>query len=182
MQNLREQQGTLVPVEDRGVEAGDQLIADVHVKVEGNVVGHQHDATIISRKGQIGGIEIEDLEKQLEGLKPGEKRSISTHVPDDNPNDVIKGKDVEIEISLKDLKKLELAEINQDFLESLGFENEKELRDALREQMEERIKYDVQQAMREQVHKHLLENINIELPTRLSVVRRSASCSAVPWT
>jgi trigger factor len=34
--------------------------------------------------------------------------------------------------------------------------------------MEERIKFDVQQAMREQVYKHLLDNINIEVPTRLS--------------
>ena len=37
MTNLRSQQGTLVPVEDRGVEAGDYLLADVHVKVDGNV-------------------------------------------------------------------------------------------------------------------------------------------------
>ncbi len=169
MQNLREQQGTLVPVEDRGVEVGDQLIADVHVKIDGKIIGHQHDATIIARKGQIGGIDIEDLDEQLAGLKPGEKRDIKTHVSDENPNEVIKGKDVEIEVALKDLKKLELAEINQEFLESLGFENESELRDALREQMEERIKYDVQQAMREQVHKYLLDNINIELPTKLSV-------------
>ncbi|HEX8521238.1 MAG TPA: trigger factor [Tepidisphaeraceae bacterium] len=168
MQNLREQQGTLVPVEDRGVEAGDQLVADIHVKVEGNVVGQQQDATIVARPGQIGGIEIEDLDKQLAGMKPGETRTIKTHVPDDNPTEVIKGKDVEIEVALKDLKKLELAEIDQEFLESLGFENEKELREALREQMEERIKFDVQQAMREQVYKHLLDSVNIELPTRLS--------------
>jgi trigger factor len=34
--------------------------------------------------------------------------------------------------------------------------------------MDERISYDIQQSMREQVNKHLLENVNIELPTRLS--------------
>jgi len=31
MQNLREQQGALLPVEDRGVQAKDYLLADVHV-------------------------------------------------------------------------------------------------------------------------------------------------------
>jgi trigger factor len=168
MQNLREQQGTLVPVEDRGVQSGDQLLADVHVKVDGNIVGHQHDATIMARSGQIGGIQIDDLDKQLEGLKPSEKRDIKAHVPDDNANEVIKGKDVELEINLKDLKKLELAEIDQEFLESLGFANEKELRDALREQMEERIRYDIQQSMREQVYEYLLEKVSIDLPSRLS--------------
>src|SRR6266480_3186382 len=42
MTNLREQQGTLVPIENRGVEDKDYLVADVHVKLDGNVVGHQH--------------------------------------------------------------------------------------------------------------------------------------------
>src|SRR3954454_21299162 len=36
MQNLREQQGPLLPVEGRGVEAGDYLLADVHLKMNGN--------------------------------------------------------------------------------------------------------------------------------------------------
>ena len=76
---------------------------------------------------------------------------------------------MEIEVALKDIKNLELAEINQAFLDDLGFENEEELRDALREQMVERIDYDVQQAMREQVTKHLLDNDRtIDLPAKLS--------------
>ena len=89
-------------------------------------------------------------------------------VPETHPNEQIRGKDVEIEVALKDIKRLELAEINQAFLDDLGFQNEEELRDALREQMEERINYDVQQSMREQVNKYLLDNTQIDLPTKLS--------------
>ena len=72
MQNLREQQGVLVPVEDRGVEDKDYLVADVHIKLGDEVVGHQHDAQIVSRPGRIGGIEVQDLDTQLRGLKGGE--------------------------------------------------------------------------------------------------------------
>jgi trigger factor len=168
MQNLREQQGSLMPVEDRGVQAKDYLLADVHVKADGNVLGHQHDAQIVARPGRIGGIQVDDLDKQLEGLKPGETRTIKAHAPDTHPNDQLKGKDVEIEVALKDLKHLELAEINQAFLDDLGFKDEAELRDALKEQMVERIGYDVQQALREQVSKHLLETIHFDLPAKLS--------------
>ncbi|MEA2735602.1 MAG: trigger factor, partial [Humisphaera sp.] len=64
MKNLREQQGTLVPIEGRGVEAQDYLIADVHVKLDGTVVGHQHDAQIVARPGRIAGIEVDDLDEQ----------------------------------------------------------------------------------------------------------------------
>jgi trigger factor len=168
MQNLREQQGALMPVEDRGVEVKDYLIADVHVKMDGNVVAHQHDAQVIARPGRIGGIQIDDLDKQLEGLKTGETRTIKAKAPDTHPNEQLRGKDVEIEVSLKDLKTLQLAEINQAFLEDLGFANEQELRDALREQMVERIDYDVAEAMRNQVRQHLLTQVHFDLPAKLS--------------
>jgi len=168
MQNLREQQGALMPVEDRGVQEKDYLLADVHVKEGGNVVAHQHDAQIVARPGRIGGIQIDDLDKQLEGQKPGETRTIKAHAPETHTNEALRGKDVEIEVALKDLKHLELAELNEAFLSDLGFKDEAELREALREQMVERITYDVQQALREQVSKHLTDSIHFELPAKLS--------------
>jgi trigger factor len=73
-----------------------------------------------------------------------------------------------MEISVKDIKHLELAQITPEFLEDLGFVNEQEIRDALREQMVERISYDVAQAQRDQISKYLLENTTLDLPTRLS--------------
>ena len=132
------------------------------------VITHQHDAQIIARPGRVGGIDIVDLDTQLTGLKAGEERTITVKVPDTHPEEKIRGKDVQIEFKLKDLKKLEPAVIDEDFLRDLGFENEQELLDALREQMVERLTYDVQQSMREQVNQYLLDNVKIELPSRMS--------------
>lgn len=168
MQNLREQQGALVPVEDRAVQDGDYLLSDVHVKVDGNVIAHEHDTQLVSRAGRLVGIQVDDLPQQLSGMKPDETRTVTVHAPDTHPSEAMRGKDVEIEITLKDIKHLELAEVNQAFLEDLGFENEQELRGALREQMEMKIHDDVQQAMRDQVAKYLLDNTQFELPERLS--------------
>ena len=169
MQNLREQQGSLTPVEDRGVEEKDYVIGDVHAKIDGNVVSHQHDSQIVVRPGRIAGLQIDDLPQQLAGAKPGEKRTIKVTVPDNYPTENIRGKEVEIEIEVKDIKRLQPVEIDKDFLDSLGFQNEDELRQALREQMEERIDFDVKAAMRRQVSDHLLGQVNIELPTKLSL-------------
>ncbi len=168
LQNLKEQQGTLVPVEDRGVENKDYVVADVHIKLDGAEVSHQHDAQLISRPGRIANIDVVDLDKQLQGQKPGETRSLTVHVADTHPDEKLRGKDVQIEISLKDIKKLEEADISEEFLTDLGFGNQNELLDALREQMVERITFDVQQAMREQVNKFLIDNTTIDLPTKLS--------------
>src|SRR5258706_496482 len=74
MQNLREQQGTLTPVEDRGVEERDQVIGDLHVKLDDKVISHQHDATINVRPGRIAGLQVDDIAEQLRGAKPGETK------------------------------------------------------------------------------------------------------------
>jgi trigger factor len=168
MQNLREQQGTVIPVEDRGVEEKDQVVADIHAKVEGNEVARQLDAQFVVRPGRIAGLDIPDMVAQLAGAKPGETRTIAIKVPDTYPTENLRGKDVAIEIAVKDIKRLEAAEINHEFLADLGFSNEQELRDALREQMDERIAFDIKQAMRRQVIDHLLQSISIDLPTKLS--------------
>jgi trigger factor len=158
----------LVPVEDRGVQTKDFLTADVHGKVDGNIVAHQHDAQLVARGGRLLGIQVDDLDTKLEGLKPGEKRSFTVHADEKHGSEAMRNKDVEIEIALKDLKKLEPITIDQDFLDSLGFSNEQELRDALREQLVERINYDVQNAQHEQIRKHLLDNVQMELPAKMS--------------
>lgn len=168
MSNLREQQGTLVPIEDRGVEPQDYLTADVHVKVDGNVIAHAHDSQIVARPGRVAGVQVDDLDKQLAGMKIGEKRTIKITGPDNHANEAMRGKEAEVEFELKDIKRLELAEVTPEFLAELGFENDADLRDALRVQMEEKIRYDVQQAMREQVNKYLLDNVQLDLPSKLS--------------
>ena len=168
MNNLREQQGTLIPVEDRGVEAKDYITADVHLKMNGNVVAHQHDAQLVARPARIGGIDVPDFETHMLGAKPGETRSFNGTAPANHPTEGIRGQNIQMEVAVKDIKKLELAEITPEFLEDLGFVSEQEIRDALREQMVERITYDIAQAQREQVSKHLLDNTNLELPSKLS--------------
>ena len=166
--NLREQQGTLVPVEEGGVQAKDFITADVQIKVDGNVVGHQHDAQLVARAARIGGIEVADFGEQMAGAKTGDTRTITAKGPEQHANEAVRGKDVQLEVAVKDVKRLELAEITPEFLSDLGFETEAEVREALREQMVERINYDVAQAQREQVQKYLLENTTLELPTKLS--------------
>jgi trigger factor len=168
MLNLRQQQGILVPVEDRGVEAGDYLTADIHLKVDGNVVSHQHDAQVIAKPGRFAGIQIDDLDVKLQGQKPGEKREFIVTGPDNHAVEQIRGKEVVVEVNLKDIKKLELAELDQAFLDGLGFADEAELRDALHEQMLERVDYDVKQSMRDQINNYLLQNVYIDLPSKLS--------------
>jgi trigger factor len=168
MNNLREQQGTLVPVEDRGVQAKDYMTADVTVKHGEETLAEQKDAQLVARSGRIHGILIEDLADKLDGLKIDESRSFTVKVPDDHPTEKLRGQDVEVTVELKDLKELELAEIDEQFLEEMEFENEGELREALREQMVLRVENDVKRTMRQQMTQYLIDNTKVDLPAKLS--------------
>lgn len=168
LQNLREQQGSLAPVEDRGVEEKDYLIADVEVKSGDESIAHQHDAQLIARPGRIAGIEIQDFAQRVKGMSAGEERTLDVQVPENHPSEKIAGKQVQIVLKLKDIKALQPVEIDPPFLESLGFADEAELLEALREQMVERVDADVQNAMRRQVQEHLVSKTEINLPARLS--------------
>lgn len=169
MTNLRHQNGgALVPVEDRGIEAGDYVVADIHLNHEGKPVAHQHDVQFVVRNGHLLGIFVDGLAEKLAGAKPGEKREITVHVPADHRAEIVRDKDAQLEIAVKDIKRLDLPEVNKEFLDSLGFNDVAELQEALRERLAERIAYDVQQSMRDQVSEHLLQNVQVELPVKLS--------------
>jgi len=166
--NLREQQGVLIPIEDRGVQSGDHLFGDIHLKLGDKIIWHRHDLEIVAQPGAIFGIQIDNSDEKLQGLRPGEKREFTVQAPADHFDENVRGKDVVVEVALKELKRLELAEMNPEFLENLGFRTEEELRNALKEQMVERVRYDVQESMRAQVHNYLLSNVWLNLPAKLS--------------
>lgn len=166
-QNLREQQGTLLPVEDRGVQAGDIVVADVHLKLGDETVLHQHDQQFKLPVKNVLGLTL-DNDALLDGAKVDETRTATVTAPESHPTEKIRNQQVQVEIKIKDARQIELAEINAEFLEQLGFQNEEELNAALREEMEARVKNDIQNAMRDQVAKSLLEATQFELPAKLS--------------
>jgi trigger factor len=168
MKNLREQQGSLVPVEDRGVEENDYVTGDIVAKVDGAEVARQNDAQLVIRAARVAGVQVADLPEKMKGAKAGDTKTFTAKAGEDHPHEPMRNKDVEFSVTVKELKKLEPVVIDQEFLDSLGFQNEQELRDALREQLVERIDYDVQQAQREQVNKYLLDNVQFDLPAKLS--------------
>jgi trigger factor len=167
-QNLREQQGTLLPVEDRGIQEGDVIAADIHVKLGDEEVLHQHDVQLKVKAGTVMAIQVDDLPAKLAGAKVDEVKSFSVNAGENHPTEKIRGQEVAVEFKIKDIRQLELAEIDGQFLEQLGFETEQQLDDALREEMEARVKNDVQNNMRDQVATALLDGVNIDLPAKLS--------------
>lgn len=169
LKNLREQQGTLLPVEDRGIQENDAVEADIQLKNGDEVIVHQPAFQLYARNpANLFGLKIDDLVAPISGAKAGETRTLTVTAPDTFQKEDLRGKELTLELKINDIRQLELAEIDAAFLEQLGFENEEGLNNALREEMENRVKNDVQNAMRDQVAKALLEATTFDLPQKLS--------------
>jgi len=76
----------------------------------------------------------------------------------------LRGKKVDIKITIKDIKWLRPAELNQDLITKCGVANEEELRKAIREKLQGRLEGQAKQEMAEQIYKYLLDGISFELP------------------
>ena len=151
---------------DGAVEADDQIVADAILKVEGVEEDEKHDnIEIFAReKGFVAGVAVEGLDKLLAGANPGDTKKTSTDVPKTYFNEQYRGKKVDVEITVKDVKQLEPAPIDEAFLGRMGLEDEDSLREMLGDSMRQQAENNSRTAMAQQIHDYLLENIKLELP------------------
>ena len=91
------------------------------------------------RPGRRKGIEwpFKGFARELIGKQAEDQFSIPHTYPDDERHGSFAGKDVRFDINIQSVKELELPEIDQEFLSTIGgFENEAALRQAVREKLE----------------------------------------------
>lgn len=158
------------------VELEDQIIADVVLKAEGAEEKEKLDNVEIHVRpnGFVGAIPVEKLDELLVGAKADQTKKITVEVPKTYFREEYRGKKVDIEIALKDIKWLKSAELNEDFLRRFGVENEGQLREKLRDSLRNRSEQQVRADMAEQIYKYMLDNTNFDLPTDI-VAEHSAT-------
>lgn len=118
-------------------------------------------------KGMIVGLVVDDLSKQLGLPKPGDKVTVKTKGPENHENEKLRGMALTIEYAPVRCDRIIPAPL-ADLVARFGMTDEHALRQALRERQEQRVKIDQQVAMRTQLAKHLLEEVKMDLPQRLT--------------
>jgi trigger factor len=121
-------------------------------------------------KGMILGVMVDDFEKQFGLPKPGESAKVTTTGPQNHETEEIRGKKLVIEFTVSRVDRIVPAS-TEALVERFGLRNEGELTEAVRARIKQRVAVEQQSAMRNQVAKHLLENITIELPPRLTAAQ-----------
>jgi len=166
IEQLRKWSGMWVPREAGVVEPDDQIIADVVLKATDAEEQEKLDNIEIHvrQNGFVGAIPVEKLDKLLVGAKTGDTKETSIEVPKTYFREEYRGKKVDIRITIKDIKWLKPAELDEDFLRKFGVEDKAELHEKTRDTLQSRLETQVRTEMTEQIYKYLLDNTDFDLP------------------
>lgn len=118
-------------------------------------------------KGMVLGIMVEDFEKQVGRPKPGETVTIKAKGPEQHEIEGVRNADLTITFAVERADRIIPAPM-EDILAQYGFQSEDQIRDAMRQRMQQRVMVQQQTVMRQQVAQHLIENTTMDLPERMT--------------
>jgi trigger factor len=156
--------GTWTPKENGKVEPDDQVVADVMLNIEGQEQKVDNTELYARPNGFVADVPVEKLDEIMIGAKGGDVKTTEVEVPKTFFREELRGKKVDIKITIKDIKWLKPAELNQDTISKCGVATEEELRKAIREKLQSRLEGQAKNDMAEQIYKYLLDSISFELP------------------
>ncbi len=166
IEQLRKWSGVWAPREDGRVELDDQIIADAALKAEDVEEEEKLDniEIYVRPNGFVGAIPVEKLDELLVGAKAGDTKQTTVEVPKTYFREEYRGKKVDIRISIKDIKWLKPAPLDEDFLKKCGAEDQSELREKVRDNLQGRLEQQSRTQMSEQIYEYLLDNTDFDLP------------------
>jgi len=165
--------------EDRPVENGDIVIIDY----EGLRDGKPFEPARKTENFQVeigSGRILKDFEQQLVGMQPKSTKEFQVRFPDDYYNKDLAGLDITFKVTLKEIKKEILPEIDDAFAKSLGeYQTPDEVREAIGKDLNQRYEAQSKRQQREDILDMLMEQSDFELPgglveTELSAIVRDA--------
>ncbi len=117
LEELRQMYATTENV-DRAIEIGDYVLVDV--KSETTEVNRTGFATFVRSEDRDTEWPYNGFAKELLGLKAGESKTIKHSFPEDWEVEELKGRDVEIEVTVKTVRGVILPDLDDEFAQKTG--------------------------------------------------------------
>ncbi len=148
---LREDRARLDRVTDRGVEAGDVLIADSQTVLEGQEPEGEPRRQLIQTGNNIPG-----FDEAILGMTPGEERVFDLTYPDDYTEEDKRGKKAAFTVKVHSLSAKKMPALDDDFAQQIGGV---ETVDALRAAIRQRLEGEASQLSDQIAEQRLIEQI-----------------------
>ena len=162
--HMQERNARLVNVEDRPVEKNDTTVIDFEGFVDGVAFeggkAENHELVIGSNTF------IPGFEDQIIGMKIGEEKDINVTFPEEYFSKDLAGKAAVFKVKLHEIKKKELPVVDDEFAKDVSeFDKIKELKDSIKEKLEEENKNKAKYETEEEAIKTVCDNTEIDIPS-----------------
>jgi len=163
LQRIASGQRKFEPVADgRAAKDGDTVVIDFVGKQDGEAFP---GGTLDDFEMELTGTGfLPGFVDQIRGLKGGESKSFTISVPEDHPNEALRGKDLDFDVTVKQVKEPAAVTIDDAFAKENGLEG----LDALKAMVREQLERDYAQLSRGRLKRQLLDKLTdtseFELP------------------
>ncbi|MEW6408996.1 MAG: trigger factor [Nitrospirota bacterium] len=163
MANLRESHAYLEKIaEDHMIENGDFVLIELEGSLEGKPVEVLKARDYLLEIGS--NTFIPGIEEKLISHSAGETIDVKTTFPENHPHAELKGKEVDLNIKLKEIKKKVLPPLDNEFAKDLGSETLDSLKEQLKNELTERIKKQIERGYKEKIIQRLIDSHPFEVP------------------
>jgi len=152
---------------DRAAQNEDRVTISYTGTIDGTEFagGRAENQPIVLGEGRL----LPDFEKQLVGMKAGEKKSFELKFPDDYQGKDVAGKTASFEVAVSEVAAPKLPEIDAEFAKSLGVADGdlNRMRSEVRANLEREVKMRLSSRVKDQIMQALLEATQVEVPKAL---------------
>ncbi len=165
LEALQERMTSLEPLEEEGAvaEEGHTVLVDFEGFIDGEPFeGGKAEGYSL----ELGGATmIPGFEEGIIGAAPGEEREISVTFPEDYGEEEFAGKDAIFKLTVKEIKRKSVPELDDDFAKSLGeYESLQELEEDIEKNLREAAENRTDRAFRNKVIDGAVDNASVEIP------------------
>jgi trigger factor len=159
---------------DGPAEIGDLVTLNATFSLDGKEINSfEEESVTVTKKLALGDAKIDNFGELIVGKQEGDKFSTTVTLSEDAANEELRGKEVQAEFEVHEVKRIQVDEIGPAMLNDLGFDDTEELRTFVRGELERQFEYHQQQALRKQIIDELTKDANWEMPE--SLVRRQTN-------
>jgi len=163
LEGLRHRYATLEPVA-RPIQWGDVIRVDVHGTIEGTAFVQEEDAQFQLQEGRA--ISFPGFTEALLGREKGPAFEFEVTVPEDLPDERLRGKQARYTVEIKEVKQEVLPELDDEFGRQVGegFASLEELRSRVEADLREALEREAEHQHEEQALDTLAERAQAEYP------------------